>query len=107
VYMPAARSPCCRRKRIERFSLTEGAEALACSSISMLRPDDFRDRVSPHPRERVRIAANLRHQAVENLIGGVSFRHVAGDIPYSRELNTLWKFAGALERGRWNILFGA
>jgi len=31
-----------------------------------------------------------------------SFRHVAGGHPYSRELNTLWKFAGALERGRGN-----
>jgi len=49
--------------------------------------------------ERVRLAANLRHQAVENLMRRF-FPPRRGDIPYSRELNTLWKFAGALERRR-------
>jgi exoribonuclease-2 len=85
---------------IERFSLAEGAERPACSLYFDVRTEDFAVE-SHHTRvERVRIAANLRHQAVEELDAAFLSGTPRADIPYSRELNTLWKFAGALERGR-------
>src|SRR2546430_550475 len=87
-------------KAIERFSLTEGAERPACSLYFDVRTDDFAVE-SHHTRaDRVRIGANLRHQAVEDLDAAFLSGTPREDIAYSRELNTLWKFAGALERGR-------
>jgi exoribonuclease-2 len=100
VYMPGCKIPMLPPEAIERFSLAEGAERPACSLYFDVRADDFAVE-SQHTRvERVRIAANLRHQAVEGLDAAFLSDTPREDIPYSRELNTLWKFAGALERGR-------
>jgi exoribonuclease-2 len=46
------------------------------------------------------IASNLRHQAVQALDSAFLDGASREDIPYSRELNTLWKFALALEEAR-------
>ena len=100
VYMPGRKITMLPPEAIERFSLTEGAECPACSLYFDLRTDDFAVE-SNHTRvERVRIAANLRHQEVEELDAAFLTGTSQEDIPYSRELNTLWKFAGVLERGR-------
>ncbi len=100
VYMPGRKITMLPPEAIERFSLTEGAERPACSLYFDLRTDDFAVE-SNHTRvERVRIAANLRHQEVEELDAAFLTGASCEDIPYSRELNTLWKFAGVLERGR-------
>ncbi|TMH22056.1 MAG: RNB domain-containing ribonuclease [Betaproteobacteria bacterium] len=100
VYMPGRKITMLPPEAIERFSLSEGAERPACSLYFDLRTDDFAVE-SNHTRvERVRIAANLRHQEVEELDAAFLTGTSREDIPYSRELNTLWKFAGVLERGR-------
>jgi exoribonuclease-2 len=100
VYMPGRKITMLPPEAIERFSLTEGAERPACSLYFDLRIDNFAVE-SNHTRvERVRIAANLRHQEVEELDAAFLTGTSREDIPYSRELNTLWKFAGVLERGR-------
>ncbi len=100
VYMPGRKITMLPPEAIERFSLTEGAERPACSLYFDLRTDDFAVE-SNHTRvERVRIAANLRHQEVEELDAAFLTGASCEDISYSRELNTLWKFAGVLERGR-------
>ncbi|HYS57822.1 MAG TPA: RNB domain-containing ribonuclease [Burkholderiales bacterium] len=100
VYMPGRKIPMLPPEAIERFSLTEGAERSACSLYFDVRTDDFAIEARHTRAERVRIAANLRHQAVEELDGAFLAGTSREDIPFSRELNTLWKFAGALERGR-------
>jgi len=100
VYMPGRKITMLPPEAIERFSLTEGAERPACSLYFDVRTDDFAVE-SHHTRaDRVRIVANLRHQAVEDLDAAFLSGTPREDIAYSRELNTLWKFAGALERGR-------
>ena len=100
VYMPGRKITMLPPEAIERSSLSEGAERPACSLYFDLRTDDFAVE-SNHTRvERVRIAANLRHQEVEELDAAFLTGTSREDIPYSRELNTLWKFAGVLERGR-------
>ena len=106
VYMPGRKITMLPPEAIERFSLSEGAERPACSLYFDLRPDDFAVE-SNHTRvERVRIAANLRHQEVEELDSAFLTGASREDIPYSRELNTLWKFAGVLERGRGKSFSG-
>ena len=100
VYMPGRKITMLPPEAIERFSLTEGAERPACSLYFDVRADDFAIETQHTRAERVRIAANLRHQAVEELDGAFLAGMLREDIPYARELNTLWKFAGVLERGR-------
>jgi len=100
VYMPGRKITMLPPEAIERFSLAEGAERPTCSLYFNVRTDDFMVE-SHHTRvERVRIVANLRHQAVEELDAAFLSGTPREDIAYSRELNTLWKFACALERGR-------
>src|SRR6267142_7261009 len=95
VYMPGRKITMLPPEAIERFSLTEGAERPACSLYSDVRTDDFAVE-SHHTRaDRVRIVANLRHQSVEDLDAAFLSGTPREDIAYSRELNTLWKFAGA------------
>src|SRR6266481_7436898 len=100
VYMPGRKITMLPPEAIERFSLTEGAERVACSLYLDVRADGLEIENRHTRAERVRIAANLRHQAVEELDGAFLSGTPREDIAYSRELNTLWKFAGALERGR-------
>jgi len=100
VYMPGCKITMLPPEAIERFSLTEGAERPACSLYFDIRADDFAIEAHHTRAERVRIAANLRHPAVEDLNGAFLAGTPREDIPYSRELNTLWKFAGVLERAR-------
>jgi len=100
VYMPGRKITMLPPGAIERFSLAEGAERPTCSLYFNIRTDDFAVE-SHHTRvERVRIVANLRHQAVEGLDAAFLSGTPREDIAYSGELNTLWKFACALERGR-------
>jgi exoribonuclease-2 len=100
VYMPGRKITMLPPEAIERFSLAEGADRPACSLYFDVRTDDFVVE-SHHTRaERVPIVANLRHHAVEQLDAAFLSGTSREDIPYSRELKTLWQFAGALERGR-------
>ena len=100
VYMPGRKFTMLPPEAIERFSLTEGGERPACSLYLDVRADDFAIESRHTCVERVRIAANLRHQAVEALDAAFLAGTSREDIPYSGELNTLWKFASVLERGR-------
>ena len=107
VYMPGRKITMLPPEAIERFSLTEGAERPACSLYFDVRGDDFAVETHHTRVERVRIAANLRHHAVEELDAAFLAGASREDIPYSRELNTLWKFAGFLERGRGKTSSGS
>ena len=94
--MPGRKITMLPPEAIERFSLTEGAERPACSLYFDLRTDDFAVE-SNHTRvERVRIAANLRHQEVEELDAAFLTGTSQEDIPYSRELNTLWRMTSLI-----------
>jgi exoribonuclease II len=100
VYMPGRKFTMLPPEAIERFSLKEGAARPACSLYFDVRADDFAIEAHHTRVEQVRIAANLRHQTVEALDTAFLAGTSREDVPYSRELNMLWKFAGVLERGR-------
>jgi exoribonuclease-2 len=100
VYMPGRKITMLPPEAIARYSLTEGAERPALSLYLEVGADDFAVEAHHTRLERVRIAANLRHQAVEKLDAAFASGESPADIPYSRELNTLWKVAVALERTR-------
>ncbi len=100
VYMPGTKITMLPPAAIERFTLAEGAERPALSLYLDMRADDFAIENRHTCVERVPIAANLRHHAVEELDAAFLAGEAREDIPYSRELNTLWRFAVALEKAR-------
>jgi exoribonuclease-2 len=100
VYMPGHKFTMLPHQAIECFSLAEGEARPAISLYLDVRADDFAVEAHHTSVERVRIAANLRHQAVEVLDAAFIAGESREDIPFSNELHTLWKFALALERVR-------
>lgn len=100
VYVPGRKITMLPPGAIERFTL---AENYACPSISLyldVRGDDFTVE-NEHTRiERVRIAANLRHQQVESLDAAFLADDPPGDIPFARELHFIWQLALAFEARR-------
>jgi exoribonuclease-2 len=100
VYMPGRKITMLPPEAVERFSLTEGAERPACSLYLDVGADGLEIENRETRIERVPLARNLRHQEVEPLDAAFLEGDSREDIPYSRELSTLWKFALGLERAR-------
>jgi len=100
VYMPGHKLTMLPDQAIECFSLAEGKARPALSLYLDVRADDLAIEAHHTRVERVRIAANLRHQAVEELDAAFVAGESREDIPFSSELRTLWKLALALERVR-------
>jgi exoribonuclease-2 len=100
VYLPGYKFTMLPPQAIEPFSLTEGAGRPALSLYLDVRGEDFAIENHHSRVERVPIAANLRHHAVEELDAAFLAGESREGIPFSRELSTLWKFALALEKAR-------
>jgi exoribonuclease-2 len=100
VYMPGEKITMLPPEVIERFSLAEGAARPACSLYLDLRGDGLEIENCETRVERVPIARNLRHHEVEPLDAAFDEGTARDDIPYARELSTLWRFALSLEKAR-------
>jgi len=100
VYMPGSKITMLPPQAVERFTLAENRECPAVSLYLDVRGDDFAVE-NEHTRiERVRIAANLRHQQVESLDAAFLADSLPGDIPFAGELYFLWRLALAFEARR-------
>ena len=100
VYMPGGKITMLPPEVIERFSLAESAARPACSLYLDLKGDGLEIENRETRVERVPIARNLRHHEVEPLDAAFEKGTARDDIPYARELATLWKFALSLEKAR-------
>lgn len=100
VYVPGSKITMLPPSAIGRFSLVEGTERPVFSLYLETHVNDFSIENCYTRLERVPIAANLRHHAVEELNSALLAGVSREDIPYSRELGTLWAVATALERSR-------
>jgi exoribonuclease-2 len=99
VYMPGRKITMLPPEAIERFSLSQGAERPACSLYLDVGADGRIENRETRV-ERVPLARNLRHHEVEPLDAAFLKGDSPEDIPFARELSTLWKFALGLERAR-------
>ena len=100
VYMPGNKITMLPPLAVERYTLAENRECPAVSLYLDVRGDDFSVE-NEHTRiERVRIAANLRHQQVESLDAAFLADDLPGDIPFAGELHFLWRLAVAFEARR-------
>lgn len=98
VYMPGQKITMLPDEAVARFTLQQDAICPALSLYLTVAPDmsvrDLESRV-----ERIRIAANLRHEQLEPVFNETTLGHNL-DYPYRAELEWLWHFANHLEAGR-------
>ncbi len=99
VYMPGAKITMLPASVIAHFSLSEGRNAPALSFYVELNAD-LSIRGNRTALERVPIAANLRHDALDERFEEAMLATGLPDVPFGRELKLLWELATVLEAGR-------
>ena len=100
VYMPGRKITMLPPAAVDRNTLSENRECPAISLYLDVRGGDFTVENEHSRIERVRIAANLRHQQVESLDAAFLADELPGDIPFAGELHFLWRLALAFEARR-------
>jgi exoribonuclease-2 len=99
VYFPGGKITMLPEAVIERYTLGEHRDPPVLSLYLEIAPDF--GIVSTATRvERVAIAANLRHDALEASCTKAAFESGAVDHPFGAELTTLWRLAAALAAAR-------
>jgi exoribonuclease-2 len=99
VYMPGGKITMLPGAVIERYTLSEGRVVPAVSLYLELGPD-LRLLATRSVVEKVRVVANLRHDALEEQFNEESLAAGRQDFPFAAELKLLWDLAGVLEAGR-------
>jgi exoribonuclease-2 len=99
VYLPGRKYTMLPPEAIARLSLDQDGERAAVSLYVTVSARDSAVRGRSSRLERVRIAANLRHAAIEPLNAAFESGTSAG-LPFETELRTLWRLAEALEARR-------
>jgi exoribonuclease-2 len=99
VYAPGLKYTMLPTAWIDAFTLAEGATVPVLSLY--VDVDDAHEIRATHTRvERVTIAANLRHDLLDEIVTDEAMRAAADggtlDTPFGAELVTLWRFARAL-----------
>ena len=99
VYYPGGKITMLPEEAIRRYTLAEGA---ACPALSLyIETTSALDVVGVSNRlEYVRIAANLRHDALEPVFNERTLADNTIDHRCASELRTLWAFSDKLARGR-------
>lgn len=100
VYMPGDKITMLPDALVELFTLAEGR---TCPAVSLYATLDTRDWsvISTESRaEAVPIAANLRHNDLDELVTEESLANGAGDYPHKADIALLWQWVQKLEQGR-------
>ena len=100
VYMPGGKITMLPDDVVEAFTLAEGRTVPCLSLYVDIEPADFAIAAEESKIERIEVAANLRHNHLDELVTEENLAANAGDYPFKDEIAFLWKFAGALETGR-------
>ena len=99
VYTPAEKFTMLPEGLIAQYTLAENRDCPALSLYLEVGPDYAIESLSTQA-DRVRIAANLRHETLEPLFNEQSIGQPGPDYPFRVELEWLYGFARALEAGR-------
>ncbi|MEW5787126.1 MAG: RNB domain-containing ribonuclease [Pseudomonadota bacterium] len=99
VYMPGDKITMLPEDLIAQYTLAENRECPALSLYVEVGPD-LAIRSLSTQADRVRIAANLRHETLEPLFNEASMGQPGPDYPFRRELEWLFGFAVSLEKAR-------
>lgn len=100
VYMPGDKITMLPDELVAAFTLAEGQTCPALSLYLTLDTTDWSVVASETRSEAVPIAANLRHNDLDELVTEDNLAQGAGDYPYKEEIALLWQWAQVLEQGR-------
>jgi exoribonuclease-2 len=100
VYAPGLKFTMLPPAWVERFSLAEGRELPVLSLYLDVDPGTWSVLGWSSTVERVRIAANLRHDRLDERVTEESLASGCPDVPFGEELSKLWRLAGALLAAR-------
>ncbi|SPA45556.1 ribonuclease catalytic domain-containing protein [Cupriavidus taiwanensis] len=108
VYFPGDKITMLPDPVVERYTLQEGRVCPALSLYVTVDPSVWLVTGSETRAEMVPIAANLRHNLLDDVITEASLAGGTGDYPFREALTRLWHFAGYLydERQRARLASG-
>jgi exoribonuclease II len=96
VYYPGSKITMLPDSFIHHYTLGEQRECPALSLYLTVAPD-FRVTATETRLDKVRIAANLRHESLDTQFNEDTIGVPGPDYPFRRELEWLWGFASGLE----------
>ena len=100
VYMPGDKITMLPDTLVESFTLAEGRTCPAVSLYVTLDPADWSVIATETKAEMVPIAANLRHNDLDDLVTEDNLAAGSGNYPHKQEIALLWQWAQVLEKGR-------
>jgi len=100
VYMPGDKITMLPDELVEAFTLAEGRTCPAVSLYATLDPTDWSVVSTETKAEAVPIAANLRHNDLDDLVTEENLAAGVGEYAHKADIATLWQWAQVLEKGR-------
>ncbi len=99
VYHPAGKITMLPDAVVAAYTLAEGRD---CPALSLYVDVNSTGEIAGTETrlERVRVAANLRHEALEPVFNAAALAGGVIDHPQHKELKALWEFVGQLEKTR-------
>ncbi len=100
VYMPGDKITMLPDELVNHFTLAEGAARPALSLYATLNTNDWSVLATETVAEMVPIAANLRHNDLDEQVTEQALADGSGEYPHKDEISLLWQWAQQLEKGR-------
>ncbi len=100
VYMPGDKITMLPDELVDVFTLAEGGARPALSLYATLDTGDWSVIATETVAESVPIAANLRHNDLDDIVTEDNLAAGAGEYPHKTEIGLLWQWAQVLERTR-------
>ncbi len=100
VYMPGDKITMLPDALVDAFTLAEGKNCPAVSLYATLDPADWSVLSTETRAEAVPIAANLRHNDLDELVTEENLAAGAGEYAHKTEIALLWQWAQVLEKAR-------
>jgi len=100
VYMPGDKITMLPDELVSEFTLAEGDVRPALSLYATIDTADWSVIATETVAEAVPVAANLRHNDLDEIVTEKNLAAGLGEYPHKKEIQLLWQWAQTLERGR-------
>ena len=100
VYMPGDKITMLPDELVSEFTLAEGDVRPALSLYATIDTADWSVIATETVAEAVLVAANLRHNDLDEIVTEENLAAGLGEYPHKKEIQLLWQWAQTLERGR-------
>ena len=100
VYMPGDKITMLPDELVSEFTLAEGDVRPALSLYATIDTADWSVITTETVAEAVPVAANLRHNDLDEIVTEENLAAGTGEYPHKKEIQLLWQWAQTLERGR-------